>query len=109
MPQFQNPYGIFTAIVTPFGAHGEIDLKAYDRLLEFQIENKVQGIVVCGTTGESPTLTKEEKKSLISHTVKKLKNTGVLTYANGSHNIADSGVSVPVLHDRQNIVIGLIK
>jgi 4-hydroxy-tetrahydrodipicolinate synthase len=86
MPQFQNPSGIFTAIVTPFGAQGEIDLKAYEKLLDFQIENKVQGIVVCGTTGESPTLTKEEKKSLITFTVKKLKNTGVLTYAGTGSN-----------------------
>ncbi len=80
------PRGIFTAIVTPFDPTGAIDFKSLDRLLDLQIAAKVSGIVPCGTTGESPTLTKEEKKSVITHTLKKLKGTGVLTYAGTGSN-----------------------
>jgi 4-hydroxy-tetrahydrodipicolinate synthase len=57
--------GVWTAIVTPFTAAGEVDLKCYERLLARQVEAGVTGIVVCGTTGEAPTLTIEEKLSLI--------------------------------------------
>lgn len=48
--------GAITAIVTPFRENEEIDESALRRLVEFQIKNKIEGIVPCGTTGESPTL-----------------------------------------------------
>ena len=48
--------GALTAIVTPFRENGAIDEEALRRLVEFQIKNKIDGIVPCGTTGESPTL-----------------------------------------------------
>jgi len=48
--------GAMTAIVTPFTEDGAFDEEAMRRLVEFQIENKIDGIVPCGTTGESPTL-----------------------------------------------------
>ena len=48
--------GAITAIVTPFTEDGAFDEEAMRRLVEFQIENKIDGIVPCGTTGESPTL-----------------------------------------------------
>ncbi|MCL4542734.1 MAG: 4-hydroxy-tetrahydrodipicolinate synthase [Deltaproteobacteria bacterium] len=51
--------GVFTAIVTPFSG-GNIDEKALEKLVEFQIENGVTGIVACGSTGESATLSFEE-------------------------------------------------
>lgn len=51
--------GVFTAIVTPFRG-GNIDEKALEKLIEFQIENGVAGIVACGSTGESATLSFEE-------------------------------------------------
>lgn len=61
--------GIFTAIVTPF-KNGVIDQKSYEKLIEEQIKAGIHGIVPCGTTGESPTLSKEEKKILISLTIR---------------------------------------
>jgi len=58
--------GTFTALVTPFAeADGSIDFPAYERLLEAQIAGKIDGLVPCGTTGESPTLSDKEKFELI--------------------------------------------
>lgn len=57
--------GIWTALVTPFKEDGQIDLEAWDTLLARQAEAGIEGVVVSGTTGESPTLTVQEKLSLI--------------------------------------------
>ncbi|MBA7475314.1 MAG: 4-hydroxy-tetrahydrodipicolinate synthase [Spirochaeta sp.] len=58
--------GVFTAIVTPFTENGEkIDEQALRRLVDFQIENGVNGLVPVGTTGESPTLSHEEDRDVI--------------------------------------------
>jgi 4-hydroxy-tetrahydrodipicolinate synthase len=60
--------GVYTAIITPF-RNGNIDYDSYFKLLDRQIEAKVAGVVPCGTTGESPTLSHEEHKDLIKKTV----------------------------------------
>ncbi len=57
--------GAITAIVTPFKEDESLDLEALRRLVEFQIRNKIDGIVPCGTTGESPTLDYEEHEKVI--------------------------------------------
>ena len=57
--------GVFTALITPFEEDGSIDESALERLVEFQIKNKVDGLVPCGTTGESPTLNHEEHKKVV--------------------------------------------
>lgn len=57
--------GIWTAIVTPFKDHS-LDLSAFQHLLDEQAKAEVAGVVVAGTTGESPTLSVEEKLALIS-------------------------------------------
>lgn len=62
--------GVGTAIVTPFDAHGNINYKEFKRLIELQIKNGVSAIIVCGTTGEAATLTKEEKQEVIRCCVK---------------------------------------
>ena len=64
--------GSAVAIVTPFDADKKINFKSFETLLEFQLENKTDAIVVCGTTGESATLTDDEKISLIEFTAKKI-------------------------------------
>jgi 4-hydroxy-tetrahydrodipicolinate synthase len=55
---------VITAMVTPFRADGAVDLERFRELATFVVENGSDGIVVCGTTGESPTLTDEEKLDL---------------------------------------------
>ena len=52
--------GSGVAIVTPFDTNNEIDYKSFEKLLEFHFENGTDAIVVCGTTGESATLSDEE-------------------------------------------------
>ncbi|MBN2743777.1 MAG: 4-hydroxy-tetrahydrodipicolinate synthase [Marinilabiliaceae bacterium] len=64
--------GSIVAIVTPFKANGEIDFEAFDRLVDFHIAQHTDGIVVCGTTGETPTLTEDEDAALIAHAVKRV-------------------------------------
>lgn len=62
--------GTFTALVTPFTTDGDsVDIAALDALVEAQIAGGVSGLVPCGTTGESPTLTEEEQLTVIKRTV----------------------------------------
>ena len=57
--------GVYTALVTPMTADGALDEKALRRLVDFQVEGGVSGLVPVGTTGESPTLDGEECKRVI--------------------------------------------
>jgi len=61
--------GAITAIVTPF-SNGEVDWKSYEKLIKFQIKGGINGIVPCGTTGESATLSYEEHNKVVELTVK---------------------------------------
>ena len=62
--------GAGCAIITPFTAEGAVDYPALDRLLDFQIDNGTDAIIICGTTGESYTLSEAEHSDVIAHTVK---------------------------------------
>ena len=64
--------GVYTAIITPFNEDESIDYDSLAKLIEFNIENGVNGIVPCGTTGESPTLDYDEHNELIKFVVKKV-------------------------------------
>jgi 4-hydroxy-tetrahydrodipicolinate synthase len=61
--------GTFTALVTPF-RNGDVDLAALEKLIEAQIAAGITGVVAVGTTGESPTLTHDEKEEVIRRTVR---------------------------------------
>jgi 4-hydroxy-tetrahydrodipicolinate synthase len=61
--------GAFTALVTPFTADGTLDEAAFRRLVRWQILAGIAGLVPCGTTGESPTLSTDERERLIAATV----------------------------------------
>ena len=63
--------GCGTAIVTPFTKTG-VNFEEFGKLIEDQIKNKVDSIIVCGTTGESSTMTLEEKKETIKFAVEKV-------------------------------------
>lgn len=60
-----NLQGTITALVTPFDNDLNIDFDALKKLIDFQIDNGVDGLVICGSTGESATLSAKEKLSLI--------------------------------------------
>lgn len=61
--------GAGVAIITPFDKDGQIDFERFSKLIEFQIANKTDAIIVCGTTGEGSTLSVKERLRLFSHAV----------------------------------------
>ena len=64
-----NLRGAFTALVTPFTPDGTVDEAAFRRLVRWQVLAGIDGLVPCGTTGESPTLGADERERLIAATV----------------------------------------
>ena len=64
--------GAGVAIITPFDKEGQIDFERFSKLIEFQIANKTDAIIVCGTTGEGSTLSVKERLELFSHAVRQV-------------------------------------
>ena len=62
--------GVFTALITPFTKDGKLDEQALRKLVDFQIDQGIDGLVPVGTTGESPTLSPEETEQVIRIVVK---------------------------------------
>ncbi|MBE7438097.1 MAG: 4-hydroxy-tetrahydrodipicolinate synthase [Spirochaetales bacterium] len=86
-----DPTGLFTAIATPFTGDGKsIDYTAYAALLEKQIEAGVRGVVPCGTTGESPTLSHAEHEELIRKTVELVRGRSLVIGGTGSNATAEA-------------------
>ncbi|PEL10786.1 4-hydroxy-tetrahydrodipicolinate synthase [Bacillus sp. AFS017336] len=81
---------ISTAMVTPFDSKGNIDFAKTTKLVNYLIENGTDSIVVCGTTGESPTLTTEEKLALISHVVSAANGRVPVVAGTGSNNTRET-------------------
>ncbi|OKL37087.1 4-hydroxy-tetrahydrodipicolinate synthase [Domibacillus mangrovi] len=79
-----------TAIVTPFDSKGNIDFNKTTQLIEYLIQNGTDSLVVAGTTGESPTLTAEEKIALFRHTVKVAAGRIPVIAGTGSNNTKTS-------------------
>ena len=80
--------GAATAVVTPFNDMGEIDYKELARILEFQILEGIDAIVLCGTTGEAPTLSDVEHQRMISHAAKIIDKRVPLICGTGSNDTA---------------------
>jgi 4-hydroxy-tetrahydrodipicolinate synthase len=81
--------GTFTALVTPF-QNADVDLAAFEKLIEAQIAAGITGIVAVGTTGESPTLTHEEKEELIARAVKVANGRCQVLAGTGSNSTRDA-------------------
>ena len=81
--------GTHTAIVTPFRNH-HVDEEALEKLIDFQFENGVSGIVPCGTTGESPTLDHDEHEQVIKDSVKFARGRGVVMAGTGSNSTKEA-------------------
>lgn len=83
--------GVYTALITPFDSRNELDLVSYRKILADQKDAGVSGVIPCGTTGESPTLTLSEKKLLIQTALEALKGSNVKVLAGtGSNNTSES-------------------
>ena len=77
--------GTFTALVTPF-RDGSIDVSAFEELIEAQINAGITGVVAIGTTGESPTLSSDERAQVIRLTVAKVNKRCLVLAGTGSNS-----------------------
>ena len=81
--------GSMPAIITPF-QDGQIDVDALERLVEFQVANRVSAIVPCGSTGESATLTHQEHAEVVRLVVKFAKGRVPVIAGTGSNSTAEA-------------------
>jgi 4-hydroxy-tetrahydrodipicolinate synthase len=81
--------GCFTALITPFEANG-VDYEGLNRLVTYQLENGISGILAVGTTGESPTLNWDEHNRVIEQTVKTCKGRAMCIAGTGSNNTEEA-------------------
>ncbi len=90
MSRDANLGAILTAMVTPFGADGELDTHAARRLMRHLVEHGSDGVVVAGTTGEAPTLSDREKLALVEAAVDELGDEATVVAGTGSNDTAHS-------------------
>jgi 4-hydroxy-tetrahydrodipicolinate synthase len=84
-------HGALTALVTPFTADSQhLDVEAFEALVLAQIDGGISGLVPCGTTGESPTLSDDEKRDVIARTVKLAKGRVPVVAGTGSNDTMKS-------------------
>lgn len=78
--------GVGVALVTPFLSDGSVDYAALERVIDHVIEGGVQNLVSLGTTGETPTLSLEEKKEIVRFTIEKTRNRVPVIVGIGGNN-----------------------
>ena len=61
-----RPSGSWVALITPFTSNDEVDMKGFEKLVDFHAANKTDGVVFMGSTGEAPSLSFEEKREIIA-------------------------------------------
>ncbi|MFO7559700.1 MAG: 4-hydroxy-tetrahydrodipicolinate synthase [Desulfobacterales bacterium] len=81
--------GSFTALITPF-QNNTIDYEGLDKLVDFQIQNGISGILAVGTTGESPTLAWDEHNRVIEKIAQKTKGKCLCIAGTGSNNTSEA-------------------
>jgi 4-hydroxy-tetrahydrodipicolinate synthase len=81
--------GAFTALVTPFN-NGVLDEEAYRNLIEWQIEQGIDGLVPCGTTGESATLSHAEHAQVVKVCVDQVKGRALVLAGSGSNSTKEA-------------------
>jgi len=90
---------VLTAIVTPFRADGSVDLESFRRLASHLVENGSDGLVVAGTTGESPTLTDDERFSLFAAAVDEVGDRATVVAGTGTYSTEHSVHLTEHAHD----------
>ena len=86
MPMFK---GSIAALITPF-RDGKVDVQAFHKLVEWQIDQGTHGLVPCGTTGESPTLTYDEHKQVIEVSIEAAAGRVPVIAGTGSNSTAEA-------------------
>jgi len=79
------PQGVHTAIITPFRENKSVDFEGLQQNVKIQLQNQVDGLVILGTTGETPTLSIDEKKEIITTVVSQAKGRTFLTVGTGTN------------------------
>ena len=82
--------GCGTAICTPFDETNKINFDVLEKFIEFQIANKTDSIIVCGTTGEAATMSEDEKKAVINFVVEKVDKRIPVIAGTGSNNTLEA-------------------
>jgi len=85
--------GSLVALITPF-KNGSVDEKGFEKFVAWQIAEGTDGLVPCGTTGESPTLSMEEHKRVIDICIQTAKGTGVPVIAGTGSNSTDEAIEL---------------
>jgi 4-hydroxy-tetrahydrodipicolinate synthase len=85
--------GVYTALVTPFNSDGSIDIPSLKKLIRYQIDGGISGIVPMGTTGESPTLNHEDHIRIIELVVKEVAGQVPIIAGTGS-NCTDEAIDM---------------
>ena len=96
---------VLTAMVTPFNEENQLDLERVTTLVEHLIANGTEGLVVAGTTGETPTLTHDEKIKLIDHVVKVVNKRIPVIAGTGTN---DTPVSVELTQEVETLGVDAI-
>ena len=65
MREIKELSGSIVALVTPFDTNGEIDISAFDRLMDFHLNNRTSALLIAGTTGEGPNISNDELKTML--------------------------------------------
>jgi 4-hydroxy-tetrahydrodipicolinate synthase len=78
--------GAFTALITPMKENGDVDYEGFRRLINFQIESGIDGLVPLGTTGETPTLEDDEEERLIKIAVEEIRGRVPVIVGTGSNS-----------------------
>ncbi|NCA75992.1 MAG: 4-hydroxy-tetrahydrodipicolinate synthase [Alphaproteobacteria bacterium] len=91
---FNKFKGTGVAIVTPFKKSGAIDFQSYEKILTHVIHGGVDFIVVLGTTGEAPTISKQEKKALIEFSVEKIEKRVPVLVGIGGNSTSDTILTI---------------
>lgn len=86
----KNPGRLLTAMVTPFDAEGEVDYEQAKNLARALLDSGSDGLIISGTTGESPTLSREEKLRLFTEVKSAIANRGMIIAGTGSYNTRES-------------------
>ena len=93
---------LLTAMVTPFDEQGQVDYEQAKRLANALLDSGSDGVVVSGTTGESPTLTTEEKLRLFAELKSAIGNRGAVIAGTGNYNTAES-IELSVEAEREGV------
>jgi len=88
-----KPGRLLTAMVTPFNEKGNVDYKQAQKLASALLDSGSDGVVVVGTTGESPTLTQDEEQRLFAEVKATVGNRGVVIAGTGSNNTTEAIVA----------------